>query len=63
MQWEEPFDVTVYCVKTDGNNMFMAGTARYGMSRLWDKRTVQPIQVRFKQFFSNVRFCHIYTCE
>lgn len=47
MEFEEPYDMTIYCVKTDGNNMLMAGTARYGMTRLWDKRTTQPVQMYY----------------
>ena len=45
MKWEEPFDSTVYCVRSDGNHALLAGMARYGMTRLWDKRSTKPVQV------------------
>jgi len=46
-QWEEPFDSTVYCMKSDGNNCIVSGTARYGMTRLWDKRMSNYVQMFF----------------
>ena len=44
-RWEEPFDSTVYCVRNDGGNSLITGTATYGMTRLWDKRMSNPVQV------------------
>ncbi|KAK6177856.1 hypothetical protein SNE40_012738 [Patella caerulea] len=43
-RWTEPFDSTVYCFQTDGNYSIVTGTARYGMTRLWDKRKTISIQ-------------------
>ena len=45
LRFEEPFDSTIYCVKSDRNHALLAGTAQHGMTRLWDKRMIQPIQV------------------
>ncbi len=45
--WEEPFDSTVYCVKSDGNQTVVAGTARHGLVHLWDKRRRKPVQVYY----------------
>ena len=44
-RWEEPFDSTVYCVRTDGIYSVLTGTATYGMTRLWDKRMPTPVKV------------------
>ena len=44
-RWEEPFDSTVYCVRTDGIYSLLTGTATYGMTRLWDKRMSAPVKV------------------
>ena len=48
-QWEDPGDETVFCVKPDGNNAIVVGTARHGLVRLWDKRlagaSAEPVQV------------------
>jgi len=44
MMWEEPFDSTIYCVKSDNDQTFVSGTARHGMARLWDKRAVNPVK-------------------
>lgn len=43
--WEEPYDSALYCVRSDGNNAFLVGTARHGMVRLWDKRKKLSVQV------------------
>ncbi|KAL4232160.1 F-box/WD repeat-containing protein 4 [Mactra antiquata] len=45
--WQEPFDSTLYCIQTDGNVAMVTGTARYGMSRLWDKRKTESVQEYF----------------
>ncbi|XP_014784206.1 F-box/WD repeat-containing protein 4 isoform X1 [Octopus bimaculoides] len=44
LMWEEPFNSAVYCVKTHGNYTMLTGTARHGMTRLWDKRVTKSIQ-------------------
>ncbi len=36
--WEEPFDEVVYCLSTDNNYSLVCGTARHGLTRLWDMR-------------------------
>ncbi|XP_041369377.1 F-box/WD repeat-containing protein 4-like [Gigantopelta aegis] len=46
-EWEEPYDTALYCVQTDDQYAVMTGTARYGMTRLWDMRQSQPIQVYY----------------
>lgn len=53
--WEEPFDSTLYCIRSDQENMIVAGTARYGMARLWDKRSTKPVQVRLKIHSNKVK--------
>ena len=48
--------MTIYSVKSDGNNAVLSGTARHGLVRLWDKRFSRPVQVGFSiqnaSFFS-----------
>lgn len=46
-RWIEPFDSTIYCVSSDKNNAFVTGTARHGMTRLWDKRMTEPVQMYY----------------
>lgn len=58
MMWEEPFDSAVYCVKTDGDCAMLTGTARHGMTRLWDKRATKPVQVRSASSFKLLVYCH-----
>lgn len=43
--WEEPHDSTLYCLKSDGDVSIVTGTAYYGMVRLWDKRSLKPVQL------------------
>ncbi|KAK2170861.1 hypothetical protein NP493_1127g00026 [Ridgeia piscesae] len=45
--WEEPFDSTLYCVKSDGHNAIVTGTARHGMVRVWDKRCTESVQMYY----------------
>jgi hypothetical protein len=61
--WEEPFDSALYCVRSDGSNAFLVGTARHGMVRLWDKRNKSSVQVSDRSsplvtFYQNFRFRH-----
>ncbi|CAG2102642.1 unnamed protein product [Medioppia subpectinata] len=35
---EDPHDSVVYCISSDHSFTVMSGTARYGLTRLWDKR-------------------------
>lgn len=51
-KWEDPFDSTIYCVKSDGQNAFVSGTARHGLVRLWDKRMIAPVQVKGNGFLN-----------
>ncbi|XP_013410568.1 F-box/WD repeat-containing protein 4 [Lingula anatina] len=46
-EWEEPYDSAIYCIRSDGYNSILAGTARYGMVRLWDKRMTKPVQMYY----------------
>lgn len=46
MEWEEPHDSALYCVRSDGNHMIASGSAYYGVVRLWDKRQSRCLQVR-----------------
>ena len=45
----EPFDYTIYCVRSDGANAIVAGTSHHGMVRLWDKRRPEPVQMHYAQ--------------
>lgn len=47
IQWEEPYDSAIYCLKSDGHNAIVTGTARYGMVRVWDKRKTQHVQMYY----------------
>ncbi|XP_053891145.1 F-box/WD repeat-containing protein 4 [Malaclemys terrapin pileata] len=44
MEWEEPHDSALYCVRSDGNHMIASGSAYYGVVRLWDKRQSRCLQ-------------------
>ncbi len=44
-RWTEPFDSTVYCVRSAGSHCLLSGMATYGMTRLWDKRMPGFVQV------------------
>ncbi|XP_067393211.1 F-box/WD repeat-containing protein 4 isoform X2 [Emydura macquarii macquarii] len=44
MEWEEPHDSALYCVRSDGNHMIASGSAYYGVVRLWDKRRSRCLQ-------------------
>nr|XP_025044782.1 F-box/WD repeat-containing protein 4 [Pelodiscus sinensis] len=46
LQWEEPHDSALYCLRSDGNHMIASGSAYYGVVRLWDKRQSGCLQVR-----------------
>lgn len=45
MEWEEPLDNALYCIKTDKNHMIASGSSYYGVVRLWDKRQTRCLQV------------------
>lgn len=45
MEWEEPHDNALYCMKTDKNYMIASGSSYYGVVRLWDKRQTRCLQV------------------
>lgn len=45
MEWEEPHDSALYCIKTDKNHMIASGSSYYGVVRLWDKRQTRCLQV------------------
>ncbi|XP_064603019.1 F-box/WD repeat-containing protein 4-like isoform X2 [Liolophura sinensis] len=55
--WEEPFDSALYCVQSDQCNVMVTGTARHGMSRLWDKRQTEPLQ----QYYCGLRSSPVYS--
>lgn len=38
VKWEDPDDSVVYCIASDHFITILSGTARYGLTRLWDKR-------------------------
>ncbi|XP_050814127.1 F-box/WD repeat-containing protein 4 isoform X1 [Gopherus flavomarginatus] len=44
LEWEEPHDSALYCVRSDGNHMIASGSAYYGVVRLWDKRQSRCLQ-------------------
>ncbi|XP_074855402.1 F-box/WD repeat-containing protein 4 [Carettochelys insculpta] len=44
MEWEEPHDSALYCLRSDGNHMIASGSAYYGVVRLWDKRQSRCLQ-------------------
>uniref|UniRef100_A0A4W4DQJ5 F-box and WD repeat domain containing 4 n=1 Tax=Electrophorus electricus TaxID=8005 RepID=A0A4W4DQJ5_ELEEL len=45
MEWEEPHDSALYCIKTDENHMIASGSSYYGVVRLWDKRQTRCLQM------------------
>lgn len=45
MEWEEPHDSALYCIKSDKNHMIASGSSYYGVVRLWDKRQTRCLQV------------------
>ncbi|KAL5021004.1 hypothetical protein ScPMuIL_000159 [Solemya velum] len=45
--WCEPFDSAIYCLDSDQHMSIVTGTARYGMTRLWDKRKTFPVQMYY----------------
>ncbi|XP_052468925.1 F-box/WD repeat-containing protein 4 isoform X3 [Carassius gibelio] len=45
MEWEEPHDSALYCIKTDKNHMIASGSSYYGVVRLWDKRKTRCLQM------------------
>ncbi|XP_064465761.1 F-box/WD repeat-containing protein 4-like [Ornithodoros turicata] len=45
--WEDPHDSTVYCIASDHHMTVVSGTNRYGVVRLWDKRTTRPMQMYY----------------
>ncbi|XP_053358007.1 F-box/WD repeat-containing protein 4 isoform X2 [Clarias gariepinus] len=45
MEWEEPHDNALYCMKTDKNYMIVSGSSYYGVVRLWDKRQTRCLQM------------------
>ncbi|XP_073729404.1 F-box/WD repeat-containing protein 4 isoform X2 [Misgurnus anguillicaudatus] len=45
MEWEEPHDSALYCIKTDKNHMIASGSSYYGVVRLWDKRQTRCLQM------------------
>ncbi|XP_072533075.1 F-box/WD repeat-containing protein 4 [Salminus brasiliensis] len=45
MEWEEPHDSALYCIKTDQNHMIVSGSSYYGVVRLWDKRQTRCLQM------------------
>ncbi|XP_036430165.1 F-box/WD repeat-containing protein 4 [Colossoma macropomum] len=45
MEWEEPHDNALYCIKTDKNHMIASGSSYYGVVRLWDKRQTRCLQM------------------
>lgn len=45
MEWEEPHDNALYCMKTDQNYMIASGSSCYGVVRLWDKRQTRCLQM------------------
>uniref|UniRef100_A0A7M4F5K5 F-box and WD repeat domain containing 4 n=1 Tax=Crocodylus porosus TaxID=8502 RepID=A0A7M4F5K5_CROPO len=44
LEWEEPHDSALYCVRSDGNHMLASGSSYYGVVRLWDKRQSRCLQ-------------------
>ncbi|ELU02316.1 hypothetical protein CAPTEDRAFT_209479 [Capitella teleta] len=46
-KWEEPFDYTVYCVRSDQERSFVTGLSHHGLTRLWDIRHSQPLQMLY----------------
>lgn len=63
MMWEEPFDSAVYCVKTDGDCAMLTGTARHGMTRLWDKRATKPVQLYYAGHRSSPVYSLAFDCS
>lgn len=65
MEWEEPHDSTLYCIKSDKNHMIASGSSYYGVVRLWDKRKTRCLQVTVSMFhlfhlvfyYSNIHLC------
>ncbi|XDV50371.1 hypothetical protein PO909_019441 [Leuciscus waleckii] len=45
MEWEEPHDSALYCIKSDKNHMIASGSSYYGVVRLWDKRQTRCLQM------------------
>ncbi|XP_071169608.1 F-box/WD repeat-containing protein 4-like [Mytilus edulis] len=46
-EWTEPFDTELSSIQSDGNNVMLTGTFQYGMTRLWDKRLNDPVQMYY----------------
>ena len=54
-EWTDPFDAALSSLKTDGNNAMVTGTFQHGMTRLWDRRLKNPVQVKTNTFLSYKR--------
>lgn len=46
-EWTDPFDAALSSLKTDGNNAMVTGTFQHGMTRLWDRRLKNPVQMYY----------------
>lgn len=46
-EWTEPFDTELSSIQSDGNNVILTGTFQYGMTRLWDKRLKDSVQMYY----------------
>ncbi|XP_074642380.1 F-box/WD repeat-containing protein 4-like [Tubulanus polymorphus] len=62
--WEDPDDVSVYCIKSRTPYSIVSGTARHGLSRLWDKRmTSKPVKMYYPKKIRSPVYALDYTTE
>ena len=54
-EWSDPFDAELSSLQIDGNNAMVTGTFQHGMTRLWDIRLKDPVQVKTNTFLSYKR--------
>ena len=54
-EWSDPYDAELSSLQIDGNNAMVTGTFQHGMTRLWDRRLKDPVQVKTNTFLSYKR--------
>lgn len=46
-EWEDSFNLSLYCIQSDGHMTILTGTAMHGLVRLWDKRFSKSVQMYY----------------
>ena len=61
LEWIDPYDSTVYCIKSAGGHCIVSGTSHHGVVRLWDKRHSDPVRLYYTPRTSNKHSSPVYS--